>query len=88
MIYNIIGIFRFHKIVDNCDRWPVYKGGDLHRFYCNWEPWVLYISGLCRLVTRIACSPLLRPVIGQNVHNTQNTLEVLLVTCIAGSERE
>jgi hypothetical protein len=34
-VYTIIAIFQVRKSVANCDRWPTYKGGQLHRFYCN-----------------------------------------------------
>jgi hypothetical protein len=30
----IIGICQFRKNMANCDRWPTYKSGQLHRFYC------------------------------------------------------
>jgi hypothetical protein len=33
-MYNVIGICRLHKGVANCNRWPTYKGGELHRIYC------------------------------------------------------
>jgi hypothetical protein len=26
---------RLRKTVARCDWWPTYKGGQLHRFYCN-----------------------------------------------------
>jgi hypothetical protein len=33
--YNIVGICWFCKDVAKCDRWPTYKGGQLHKFYCT-----------------------------------------------------
>jgi hypothetical protein len=33
-MYNIIGINQFHKSVAKFGRWPTYKGGQFHRFYC------------------------------------------------------
>jgi hypothetical protein len=32
---HIIGICRFRKTVANCDFWPSYKSGQLHKFYCT-----------------------------------------------------
>ena len=29
------GICLFHRSVANCDRWVIYKAGQLHCFYCN-----------------------------------------------------
>jgi hypothetical protein len=36
-LYNIMGICRFPESVGNGDRWPIYKGGKLHRFYCTYS---------------------------------------------------
>ena len=30
---HIIGICRFRKTLTNCDFWPSYKSGQLHKFY-------------------------------------------------------
>lgn len=34
-VYNVITILQFPKNVANCDRWPTYKGAQLHRFYLS-----------------------------------------------------
>jgi len=34
-VRNIIGICRFYNSVANCDKWPNYKGDQLHKYYCT-----------------------------------------------------
>lgn len=34
-MYNITGICQFRKSVANCDKWPVYKGGQYRNFHCT-----------------------------------------------------
>jgi hypothetical protein len=34
-VYNVIRIFRFPKSVTSYNRWPTYKGGQLHGFYLS-----------------------------------------------------
>ena len=41
-MYNITGICQFHKSVANCDKWPVYKGGQHRNFHCNSWTWTAF----------------------------------------------
>jgi hypothetical protein len=31
---NVIGVCRCRKSLANCERWPTYEGGQLHKCYC------------------------------------------------------
>ena len=36
-MYNITGIRPFRESRANCDRWPIYTDGQIHRFFCIWN---------------------------------------------------
>jgi hypothetical protein len=39
-MYNITGTWQFRKSVANCDKWPVYKGGQHRNFHCISWRWI------------------------------------------------